>query len=78
MDGSFEKQVHAIIFRVCSDHNVSAEALLGRGGNRFIVSARHEAYKALHFKAKYTDQMIADLFGRDRSSVSKAINRSMG
>jgi len=69
-----DDKVGAIMFRICSECNVSADEVMGRSRKKEVVRARRLIYRNLYFKVGMIQTAIADIFGRDHSSVSRVIN----
>ena len=69
-----DDKVKAIIFRICSECNVPVAEVIGTSRKKNVMSVRRIIYRNLYFKLGHSQTAIAEIFGRDHSSVSRVIN----
>ncbi len=69
--------IRQVITEVCDEFVVDPAELVGRSREKLIMQARKEAYRRLNEEVGLSTYIIARLFGRDHSSVSRA-QRSYG
>lgn len=75
--GNTATGIRQVIASVCDEFVVDPADLVGRSREKLIMQARKEAYRRLKDEVGLSTHMIARLFGRDDSSVSRA-QRSPG
>lgn len=75
--GKFVISVKDVVNDVCDVCDVTPQQLFGPSRVCYIMAARKQVYRRLYFDTGLTLRLIAKLFGRDHSSVSRAI-RSNG
>ena len=70
--GNTATGIRQIITSICDEFDVGPAELVGRSRKKLIMQARKEAYRRLKDEVGLSTNMIARLFGRDHSSVSRA------